>query len=90
VPGESSQRGCILAVREPGTVQEMTRGKRSVCGMEIEEAAAATTRKVDGTTYYFCSQNCVEQAAPARTCPNCHKPAQADWRNCPYCGTALE
>jgi hypothetical protein len=29
-------------------------------------------------------------AAPARTCPNCHKPAQADWHNCPYCGTALE
>lgn len=25
-----------------------------------------------------------------RTCPNCAKPAQADWKNCPYCGTALE
>jgi uncharacterized membrane protein len=31
-----------------------------------------------------------QPAAPARTCPNCHRPAQADWRNCPYCGTALE
>ena len=29
-------------------------------------------------------------AAPAKTCPNCHQPVQADWRNCPYCGTALE
>jgi hypothetical protein len=24
-----------------------------------------------------------------RTCPNCSKPAQADWNNCPYCGTPL-
>ena len=31
-----------------------------------------------------------QPAAPARSCPNCHRPAQADWRNCPYCGTALE
>ena len=29
-------------------------------------------------------------AVPTRTCPNCHKPVQADWHNCPYCGTALE
>ncbi len=28
-------------------------------------------------------------AAPTKTCPNCHRPAQADWHNCPYCGTAL-
>ena len=28
-------------------------------------------------------------ASPAKTCPNCHRPAQADWQNCPYCGTAL-
>jgi hypothetical protein len=24
-----------------------------------------------------------------RTCPNCGKSAQADWKNCPYCGNAL-
>ncbi len=24
-----------------------------------------------------------------RPCPNCGRPVQADWRNCPYCGTAL-
>jgi hypothetical protein len=29
-------------------------------------------------------------AAPTRTCPNCHRSAQADWHNCPYCGAALE
>lgn len=23
-------------------------------------------------------------------CPNCSKGAQADWQNCPYCGTALK
>jgi len=27
--------------------------------------------------------------APTKTCPNCARPVQADWRNCPYCGTAL-
>jgi hypothetical protein len=27
--------------------------------------------------------------APAKTCPNCVRPVQADWRNCPHCGTAL-
>ena len=24
------------------------------------------------------------------TCPNCKKGVQADWQNCPYCGTALK
>ncbi len=28
-------------------------------------------------------------AAPARTCPNCGKPAMEDWKTCPYCGTML-
>ena len=28
-------------------------------------------------------------AAPARACPSCSKPAQADWSVCPYCGNAL-
>ncbi len=28
--------------------------------------------------------------APAKLCPNCKQPVQADWRNCPYCGTALQ
>ena len=27
--------------------------------------------------------------APAHACPNCGRGAQADWRNCPYCGAAL-
>ncbi len=28
--------------------------------------------------------------APAKTCPNCARPVQADWQNCPYCGAALQ
>ena len=27
--------------------------------------------------------------APAKTCPNCARPVQTDWRNCPHRGTAL-
>lgn len=27
--------------------------------------------------------------AAERTCNNCHKPAQADWSTCPYCGQVL-
>jgi len=32
-----------------------------VCGMEIEERAAAATRNVNGTKYYFCSTRCREE-----------------------------
>ena len=28
--------------------------------------------------------------APVKLCPNCKQPVQADWRNCPYCGTDLQ
>ena len=28
--------------------------------------------------------------SPQSPCPNCAKSVQADWRNCPYCGTALK
>ena len=28
-------------------------------------------------------------AAPSYTCSNCGKPAQADWKTCPYCGNPL-
>jgi hypothetical protein len=31
----------------------------------------------------------VAPEAPARTCANCGKPAQADWQTCPYCGNPL-
>ena len=27
--------------------------------------------------------------APTRTCSNCGKPAQDDWKTCPYCGNTL-
>lgn len=26
----------------------------------------------------------------SRACPNCGKSVQADWQNCPYCGTSLK
>jgi Uncharacterized conserved protein len=29
-----------------------------VCGMEISEADAAATAECQGTTYYFCSEEC--------------------------------
>lgn len=28
--------------------------------------------------------------APLAPCPNCGKGTQADWKNCPYCGTTLK
>ncbi len=30
-----------------------------------------------------------EIAAPTHTCSNCGKPAQEDWKTCPYCGNPL-
>jgi zinc-ribbon domain len=29
-------------------------------------------------------------STPLTPCPNCGKGTQADWQNCPYCGTALK
>lgn len=31
----------------------------------------------------------VQMPTPSRTCANCGKPAQDDWKTCPYCGNAL-
>jgi predicted amidophosphoribosyltransferase len=28
-------------------------------------------------------------ATVGRACPNCGRPAQADWQVCPYCGQSL-
>lgn len=30
-----------------------------------------------------------QMSAPTRTCSNCGKPAQEDWKTCPYCGNPL-
>ncbi|MFZ0533872.1 MAG: zinc ribbon domain-containing protein [Anaerolineales bacterium] len=30
-----------------------------------------------------------QMSAPSRTCSNCGKPAQDDWKTCPYCGNPL-
>jgi P-type Cu+ transporter len=32
-----------------------------ICGMEVEEAAAAAVRQVDGETYYFCAIGCARE-----------------------------
>jgi uncharacterized membrane protein len=31
----------------------------------------------------------VAPAAPTQSCANCGKPAQSDWKTCPYCGNSL-
>lgn len=39
------------------------------------------------------STNMPSQTPPSissRACPNCGKPAQTDWKTCPYCGHSLE
>lgn len=35
--------------------------KDPVCGMTLEEADAVTTVEHDGTTYYFCSEDCAQE-----------------------------
>jgi P-type Cu+ transporter len=34
-----------------------------VCGMEVDAASAAGSYEYQGTTYYFCSQGCLEDFA---------------------------
>jgi hypothetical protein len=34
-------------------------------------------------------QQPAQPVVAARTCHNCGKPAQEDWKTCPYCGTPL-
>jgi hypothetical protein len=31
-----------------------------------------------------------EMTAPIRSCSNCGKPSQEEWKTCPYCGNPLE
>lgn len=33
--------------------------------------------------------NTLSSRTAMRTCPNCSKPAKADWQTCPYCSTSL-
>jgi len=32
----------------------------------------------------------VQMTAPTRSCSNCGKPSQEEWKTCPYCGNPLE
>jgi Cu+-exporting ATPase len=45
--------------------------KDVVCGMMIDPATAATTRRYEGTKYYFCAQGCAKafDADPAKYVP---------------------
>ncbi len=36
------------------------------------------------------SSNPPSATITGRNCPVCGKPAQADWKTCPYCGSALQ
>ncbi len=36
------------------------------------------------------TQAVVTQPVATTACPNCGRPVQADWNNCPYCGTNLK
>ena len=38
--------------------KEATMAKDPVCGMEVQESAAAGRAQHDGKTYYFCSEQC--------------------------------
>jgi Cu+-exporting ATPase len=35
--------------------------KDPVCGMDVDEKAAASSKEHDGTTYYFCGAGCLKQ-----------------------------
>jgi Cu+-exporting ATPase len=35
--------------------------KDPVCGMTLEDTDAAVTLEREGTTYYFCSQDCADE-----------------------------
>lgn len=35
--------------------------KDPVCGMDIDEKTAASSKEHDGTTYHFCSTGCLKQ-----------------------------
>ena len=41
--------------------KEETMARDPVCGMDVDPADAAGTEEYEGTTYYFCSQSCLER-----------------------------
>jgi uncharacterized membrane protein len=43
-----------------------------------------------GITWLVQNLNRSTPLVPQSVCPNCGKSIQADWKNCPYCGTALK
>jgi P-type Cu+ transporter len=56
-------RPVLVEVGERETTEEeetMATVKDPVCGMEIDPATAAGSEEYHGTTYYFCSQSCLD------------------------------
>jgi len=56
-------RPVLVEVGERVTTEEeetMATVKDLVCGMEIDPATAAGSDEYEGTTYYFCSQSCLD------------------------------
>ncbi|HEX6579593.1 MAG TPA: heavy metal translocating P-type ATPase [Actinomycetota bacterium] len=53
---------------EDAKEEAMATVKDPVCGMDIDPATAAASEEYEGTTYYFCSENCHQQfvATPER------------------------
>ena len=50
-----------VGAREPTAEEEtMASVKDPVCGMVIDPATAAGSEEYHGTTYYFCSQSCLD------------------------------
>jgi YHS domain-containing protein len=41
--------------------EKMATVRDPVCGMDIDPATAAGSEEYQGTTYYFCSQSCLER-----------------------------
>lgn len=55
-------KACSRTLARPPTRRNtMSDVKDPVCGMVIAEADAVATVDHDGSTYYFCSQDCAEE-----------------------------
>jgi Cu+-exporting ATPase len=46
--------------------EAMATAKAPVCGMGIDPAKSAAREEYEGTTYYFCSENCHQQFVATR------------------------
>lgn len=66
-------------------ISAITRGNRPA---QVTQTAQPTP-PIQPTPVSEMTAPAAEMAAPTRTCSNCGKPAQDDWKTCPYCGNPL-